>query len=242
MKLGVVIPFWGREAIAQFCLRRLRRAADVSVSEVTIVAVTDEAENGRIATSFGCELVPHPNTYLSTKWNAGVAHLRDRVDAVVILGSDGWVCDRFFDAWAARLVETPVVGVLDSWQVCVHRPEALYWPGYHKERRRGETIGAGRALRADVLNSIDWNPWLPGLHRGLDWSMRNVLQGHGISLLGGLTQEEAGVRVLGIKSEVGITPFERFLKTARLVSREEALAPFPADEVAGLEAFALNSP
>jgi len=236
MRIGVVVAFWRREAIAWLMLRRLANAA--RGHDVTIAAVTDEEENGRAAEMFGCEVVKAQNSPLSNKHNAGAAHLRGRVDAIVVLGSDNWVCDRFFGVWQRELSAAPIVGVTDSWQVCVHRPEALYYPGYTKPHRRGETLGAARGLRADVLDRLDWQPWLIGKERGLDWSMRQKLRGLGYDTAG-RKQAELGVRMIGVKSDESLTKVEKFMAApgSVLVEREEALRPFPQDECAALESL-----
>ncbi len=236
MKLGVVMPLWKRERIAELCLRRVARAA--AGCDVELVAVTNEGENGKLAASLGWRVVRAPNHPLGDKFNAGARALRNRVDALVVLGSDNWVCDRFFAQWDALLRDRPVVGIVDSWQICLHRRQALYYPGYTRADRSGESIGAGRALRADVLDRLQWTPWDGRLLKGLDWSMRERLRVAGFDALG-RPQEDLGVRLLGIKSEVGMTPFEKFARAqgTRLVSRAAALAPFPLDEQRALEAL-----
>jgi hypothetical protein len=159
------------------------------------------------------------------------------VDALVVLGSDGWICDQLPDVWDTQLGSAPVVGVTDTWQVCTHRWDALYYPGY-PTRRRGEPMGAARGLRSDVLDTLDWTPWASGKDRCLDFSMLTRIQAHPFAIR---VQHQAGygVRVVGLKSPVGLTPFERLVSApgARTVSRSAALAPFPADEVAQFDAL-----
>lgn len=236
MKLGVVMPLWRREALAELCLRRVAKAA--TGANVELVAVTTEAWNGRVAAKLGWRVVRAANHPLGAKFNAGAAALRGRVDAMIVLGSDNWVCDRFFERWAVHLLSRPVVGIVDSWQVCLHRPDAIYYPGYTRPNRVGESIGAGRALRADVLDRLEWRPWDSQLSRGLDWSMRERLRRAGFDALG-RPQKDLGVRLLGIKSDVGMTPFEKFARApgTKLVPRATALAPFPVDEQRALEAL-----
>lgn len=236
MRLGVVTALWGRETITHLCLRRIARAA--AGKPVDLVAVTDEERNGGTAKALGFEVVRAPNEPLSNKFNAGAAALRGRVDAMIVLGSDDWVCDRFFGKWGPLLERQPMVGVLDFWQVEVPGGHACYYGGYTKPRRAGESLGAGRGLRADVLDALDWQPWPLGLPRGLDGGMRSRLIELGFDALG-RPQADLGVRVLGVKGADVLTPFERFLQVpgGRYVGRTEALAPFPIDEVEELEAL-----
>lgn len=227
MRLGVVVALWGREGIAQVSLTRYARAA--RGHDVTLVAVTDEPGNGSMADELGYEVVAAPNFPVSDKHNAGAAHLRGRVDAMVVLGSDNWVCDRLFGAWERELESSPIVGVTDVWHVCVHRPDALYWRGY-TNHRAGESIGVARALRSDVLDALDWQPWGLGANKGLDSTMTARLRERGYSTAG-KKQAELGVRVIGLKSTSGLTPFEKFSRTPGAVPVDRAMALQPFDEV-----------
>lgn len=231
MRLGVVVALWGREALAQVSLTRYARAA--RGHDVTLVAVTDETGNGELAQSLGYEVVQAPNDPLSDKHNAGALHLRGRVDAMVVLGSDDWICDRLFGIWAAELRDSQVVGVNDAYLVCTHRPDAMLWPGY-TNHRRGESIGVARAIRSDVLDQVDWQPWLTGKNKGLDYSMTERLRALGVATRGH-PQDDLGVRVVGLKSAAELTSFERLSTDSKRTTREHALRPFPKDERAALQ-------
>lgn len=234
MKFALVVACWGREAVTQLCLTRFARAA--RGHDVLLVAATDEVGNGSMAVELGYEVVSVPNAPLSDKHNAMAAHIRGRVDAMVLVGSDDWICDRLFGVWAGELERSPVVGVVDSWQVCTHRRAALFYAGYTTPTRVGESIGTARALRSDVLDAVDWRPWPDGLSRGLDGGMTARLRWLGYDTRG-RAQASLGVRVLGLKGEDALTPFERFerLPGMTAVSRDAALDPFPADERDALE-------
>lgn len=233
MRIGVVVALWGREALAQISLTRYARAA--RGHDVTLVAVTDEASNGDMACELGFEVVAAPNHPLSDKHNAGALRLRGRVDAMVVLGSDDWVCDRFFAAWAEHLEQDPVVGVTDDYLVCIDRPDACHWLGY-RNHRRGESIGVARALRSEVLEGLDWTPWESGRNKGLDASMTARVNALGFATTG-RSQEALGVRVVGFKSGDELTAYNRLVSAHGEVpvKRSTALAPFPIDERLALQ-------
>lgn len=216
MKLGVVMCMWRREEVAELALRRIKRAA--GDLPVRLVAVTDEPVNGNNARAAGWEVVNAPNRPLSNKHNAGALHLRNAVDALIIVGSDNWVCDRFFGRWIELLETRPTVGVVDSYQVCVYRPEALHWPGYPPGQRHGEAMGVGRGLRKDVLEKLDWRPWPADYDGGMDRGMRKKLETAGYSIEGTGLQDDLGVRVLGVKTRnEDLNPFK--IKLARRPDR-----------------------
>ncbi len=228
MRLGVVVALWGREDLARLSLTRYMRAA--RGLDMALVAVTDEERNGAMARALGYDVVEAPNFPVSNKHNAGARRLRDHnVDAIVVLGSDDWVCDRFFANWMAELEHVPVVGISDDYLVCTYQAAACHWTGY-TNHRIGESIGVGRALRRDVLDRLDWLPWESGKDKGLDATMTGRLKAIGYSTAG-RAQADLGVRVVGFKSGAELTAYERLSRHGtRQVPREEALAPFPRDE------------
>lgn len=225
----MVVALWGREALARLSLTRYARAA--RGRDVVLVAVTDEERNGAMARELGFDVVASPNFPVSDKHNAGARRLREHnVDALVVLGSDDWVCDRFFANWAAELEHAPVIGVTDDYLVCTHRVEACHWTGY-KNHRSGESIGVGRALRRDVLDRLGWLPWASGKDKGLDSTMTGRLKELGYSTAG-RTQASLGVRIVGFKSGAELTAYERLshVHGVKPATRDDVLAPFPRDE------------
>lgn len=236
MRLGVVIPLWKREALTRMTLRRCVRALKRDRNCI-LVAVTDEYENGRTARESGFEVVPFPNQPLSDKKNAGVAHLRGRVDGVVFLGSDDWITslrdEGFLEPYRRMLEKHPFVGVLDMWYVDLLTSKAGHFVGYlPKSPRHGEPIGAGRAMTSDALDSVGWMPRPPNSARGHDGAMRRKLEAAGFPAYGNL-QDEFEIRVVDIKSATSVTPFGRVALSPK--SWEEVFEPFPEDEVMELQ-------
>lgn len=237
MKIGIVMPLWGREALTRLTLQRCARAT-AGDSECVLVAVTDERRNGMAARAHGFEIVPAPNVPLSNKKNMGVKHLQGRVDAVVFLGSDDWVVSTvrgqsFLDGYRRLLKRHPCFGPLDMWYCDLQTGRAGYSPGY-VGHRRGEPIGAGRAIRADVLDRLNWLPRPPGLSGGHDAAMRKKLRRCGFRLRGFLLSR-MGIRIIDIKSGHSMTPYRKL--PLRPVSWATALSPFPSKEVALLAAM-----
>ncbi|HEY5656550.1 MAG TPA: hypothetical protein VIY27_02055 [Myxococcota bacterium] len=241
MKLGMVMPLWGRAELARLTLRRAAVEAEAASVPVTLVAVTDEWINGDIACYYGFEVVSAPNSPLSDKKNAGVIHLRGRVDGVVFLGSDDWAtgtsAPNFFDKWAEVLEEHAAFGPLDLWYADLETGNGLYSAGYPSGPRHHEPVGAARALRADVLDLVGWAPRPSGMRSSHDGAMKTLLLSHGVDICKPrLTQDELGVRIVDIKSETSVTSFG-LLSTLRNDPRKwrTVFAPFPEEEVIDLE-------
>ena len=234
MKLGVVIPLWKREELTRLTLRRIAREVEGD-QDCILVAITNEEINGEQASEYGFEVVSVRNQPLSNKKNAGVQHLKDRVDGVVLLGSDDWAVGLggvpFLSRYRKILSEHPVVGPLDMWYVDLERAAGGYYEGYEGGQRRGEPVGVGRAMTAEVLDAIKWTPRPPNLQSHHDGAMRTIIENAGY-LCEGRKQEELGVRLVDIKSETSVTAFSSLSLMAE--SWDEALRPFPQEEVADL--------
>jgi glycosyltransferase involved in cell wall biosynthesis len=236
MKLGIVIPLWKREALTRMTLRRCLRALKGDRNCI-LVAVTDEHENERAAREYGFEVVPFPNQPLSDKKNAGVAHLRGRVDGVVFLGSDDWVVslrdEGFLDPYRRMLKKHPFVGVLDMWYADLVTSTAGYSVGYPESSGRyGEPIGPGRAITSDALEHVEWLPRPSGRKKGHDGPMRRKLEGAGFSAFG-YPQDQFDIRIVDIKSELSMTSYECLTLSQK--SWQEVFEPFPRDEFQELQ-------
>ncbi len=237
MKLGVVVPLWGRAPLTRLTLRRISRETERD-KECILVAITDEPWNGKQAEAFGFEVVSAPNSPLSNKKNAGIQYLRGCVDGVVLLGSDDWAIGlegvSLLDRYRTALTEHSFVGPLDLWYLNLAGGAAGYNAGYTEESRLGEPVGVGRAIRAEVLDAVEWEPRPPRLLRNHDGEMRKRIKAAGFSCTG-RTQEDLGVRIVDIKSNASITPFKR-LKLSRK-KWDTVLEPFPQEEVVELKSL-----
>lgn len=236
MKLAVVNTLWKRRWLSRLTLRRLRRAADASKYDVDLVAAVSEAPDEELCKREGWRHVLVPNLPLGRKHNAAMAACKG-ADAVVVVGSDNWLCDRFFDVMGERLESGGVdlLGVLDVYAVCSYSARAIHWGGYTGRRREGDSIGVGRVLTARTLEMTHWRPWDAKVSSGLDASMQRRYRSVRLRR-DHRTCADWGVRVLGIKTNVNITSFEALARqrTSRELPRAEVLRAFPADEVSEL--------
>ena len=88
MTLGILTTLWKRHAIAHIVLEHYAHM-DLSPVHSVRLAVGSEGDVSRsLAEEAGWEYLEHDNLPLSDKWNAGMAALKGRVDAVLIVGSD----------------------------------------------------------------------------------------------------------------------------------------------------------
>jgi hypothetical protein len=199
--------------------------------------------DGSIATEEGWQAERVDNQPLGRKHNVAMAACRG-VDAAVVVGSDNWLCDRFFGVMERALLEAPgrvppdMLGILDVHAICSYNQLCVHFGGY-AEQRKGNSLGVGRVLTARVLDELSWRPWDDHVRSGLDGSMqRKLLRAFVPEALRSVHKSCAdwGVTVLGIKSHVNITPFEALLRqrTSTLVDRDSVLKAYPQNEVRDL--------
>ena len=169
MTLGILTTLWKRHAIARIVLDHYAHL-DLSPVRSVRLAVGSECDVSRsLAEQAGWEYLEHDNLPLSDKWNAGMAALKGRVDAVLIIGSDD-----IMTANAIRLslshidLGADVVGLKDLYYYDTRNRRA-----YYGERHNP---GAGMIATSNVLDRVNWQPWDLGLNRYLDRSFTNRLQ------------------------------------------------------------------
>lgn len=248
MKLGVVVPFYRRRALAGVVLRHLARVRDALAPdiELDLVGVASEPDDAAAVVEAGWRLVQAPNRPLAAKWTAGLAALRTPAapDAVVISGSDDLLSAELFLAWRDRLGDPDhrtILGLLDCY---VYRPvdrRLSLWPGY-SGARGGETIGTGRCLSRGLLDALGWQPWGLAHDRGLDASMQarvRALHG-GESVRVDAVTMAAAAPVLDVKHDpdgsASIGSWESMADASVPIDAAAVLDRFPPETVADLHA------
>lgn len=102
--LWFCMPAHGRLALAQICMKQLRRTCDLLAAEgveATAVVIADD-ENLDLARECGFGTVRRVNSFVSRKFNDGIQMALDPrynsrpADYVVPIGSDDWVDHRLF--------------------------------------------------------------------------------------------------------------------------------------------------
>lgn len=106
------------------------------------------------------------NDPLSFKWNAAVMSLEDiDFDAVILLGSDDYVDERFVQFVSDNIRQYEMIAFTDLY--FESDGHLYYWGGY-KGQRRGEPAGAGKVYTKAFLERIRYNLFHEARNRGLD--------------------------------------------------------------------------
>lgn len=212
MSLCININVWRRPHVFRNVLASIRAQVDAPKIEILCAVSPDDPDlltNERSCYEFGAIPVSTPNLPLSNKANALTLESRKyEFDYLMKLGSDDVLSPNF----VSSTLEHADGGYGWGWADCYFwgpiEKRLYYWPGYGK--RRQESIGAGRVVRRDVLEMLNWQTHEFGLSRNLDKSFTDRLASVGVSLSFG--HLPANVYIVDCKDEVSITPMEAFEK------------------------------
>lgn len=167
-RLGVAVPFHKQYEVGLAFLAHMAWLKRKLRSKIEFTFSAAISADWPLARFDGWEVSSCPNTPLSDKFNAAVEPLRDRVDAVMILGMDDFLSPGYFD----EIIQLfSGIGVRYAGPNGCHFLDrasrvAVYCPATN-------TVGAGRVISSKVLDALDWKPYPPEWDNSLDHVMRN---------------------------------------------------------------------
>lgn len=171
-----------------------------------IVSGSEGVTSRRLVTSEGFEYIEKRNKPLSNKMNAATQAAKGS-DYVICMGSDDIITPEVFALYMRYMKRGyEFIGLEDLYFYDLRSSKALYWAGY-SDHRKGLTVGAGRCISANVMESWNWKPWDDGLNKYLDSSMTakmNVGKSKSINL------KKNGLIAVDLKSKINITPFSKW--------------------------------
>lgn len=148
-----------------------------------------------------------PNSPLSNKWNTALNYAKKIPHShVLILGSDDLLSLQTLEIYLAKGNDHDFIGISDMYILNSATGDFMFWPGY-KLDRKGESLGAGRLIRKDILEQLGYKIWESNLSKTLDASMTRTIKDCVKTPLV-LSCEKDGVFLMDIKSEVNIWSYE----------------------------------
>lgn len=133
-----------------------------------------------LVAQYGFDYTEAPNYPLGKKWNTGLKVTEGlKWDYLLILGSDDLINIHLLE----RLILEAeaghnLVGILDFYVADVEHTKAYYWPGYNG-KRKGESVGAGRLIKREIIEATNYYLWTDHKNKGLDRGMYKRLQNAG---------------------------------------------------------------
>lgn len=162
MKIGIITANHKREDVLEvFALGidRLRRETGMEI----IVACAGDESGAEICNRHSIIHIPFPNNPVTEKFNTACHCLKDKVDAVMVLGSDDIVSTETF----IRTVEALQSGYDAIRMDTVYFLECRYGRGWVCRIGPVNTLVVGMTIRSEVLNPT-WKPWVRPADRGFD--------------------------------------------------------------------------
>lgn len=176
LRLAIATCLWRRHPLAISTLARWAAIRTAGVEIEIVVAGSENDASRAIARDVGAHYVETPNKPLSAKWNAAFRLAREiKPDLVMLLGSDDWITAEAAGELARAGLRTGYAGIAEMYMFDLRTGRACHWEGY-RGRRFNDTLGAGRTLRADVLDQVGWQLFDRSLDRALDYEMTTRLR------------------------------------------------------------------
>lgn len=233
MKIGIITAIWQRPEVWDMFkqgVRRLRNQYDDVEVEVCVAGSEGYKSQNRCKEKW-IHYVEIDNNPLGRKMNAAsLLAKKQGYDYCLLVGSDDIICNKLFDLYLDSADEgIDYTYLMDGYFFDVRSKRALYWGGYI-DKRKGDSLGAGRFLSKRLLDKLDWQMWydvkLSGmLDSAMDEKMKEIEY----------TSKEIWLKkndaiLLDIKSSTNMTVFNRW-QNSNYIDRSYFNDKFPSLEL-----------
>lgn len=148
VKILTYVTAWKRQEITSICYQGIKRLQAYAPNQydIDVLVIVSRLEDEILAKSYGFKTVYAPNKPLGNKLNIGLSHaLTMDFDYYLGLGSDDLLSNKALDIYAQYFSNNAdIIGLHDLAIVDSATKSA-------KTFHYGQMIGAGRAIRRDVL-------------------------------------------------------------------------------------------
>lgn len=203
----------GRHTVTDECLSR-NEAAGVAD---TVMAYTTEADRIFLFDRH-VYMVYAENTILGKAQASLELSRSGHADAVMLMGNDDYV-----NAATLQMID----GLLDNHDYIAFSSilfragdKFTLWPGYDNYRK-GEPAGAGKVLRADLLDALDWNLFRGSRDVGADRHVHDLVMSKAKSPV--FIGVDDGAYLVDIKDNESTTALRRFFNLKPIAIDRDAL-------------------
>lgn len=214
VKLCVVTAMWQRPEVFKIFGEHYQKLG------LDVICVGSEgSKSKKLVESYGFIYLERPNNPLGAKMNATITEAMKRgYTHIICVGSDDLITKDLVDEYLKLIKEGyHFIGLLDFYFYELESGKAIYWGGYN-DKRIGKTIGAGRVLSAEIINSLGGKVWNDNDNRYLDKGMQERLS------VSNLPQKvfklkDKGMIAVDLKSSDNITPFAKWRNSHYISSK-----------------------
>jgi len=181
MKIGILTAIWKRPEITRIFaegIKRLQKQFDI----VPVVVGSEGEMSMSLCHEYGFMYLERPNEPLGRKFNEGLRVFKNiDVDYIMIMGSDDLISNNLIEAYMPFMEKRKdVIGILDIYFYDILKKQLHYLSGYglrpQDKHRKGEPLGLARCIKRDVVERLQWQLWMNGINKGLDWTMTQRLK------------------------------------------------------------------
>jgi len=172
----------------------------------TIVCSYTNDEDKAVLEEFGVHSIKAYNHIPSKAQASLYACFAFNPDAVILMGSDDYINKTAYKKILELLPHKDYIGFED----CVFDSNGKHylWPGYPNGARYGEPVGAGRVMRRDLLDKLNWDIFGGSDDRGGDAYTHKVLKKAARRFITIGTKE--GCELIDVKDKDSCTPVSKF--------------------------------
>lgn len=212
MHIHIITCVWQRPQIAQLFFDHYTQLLEQMPPSNTLSMCVCGSPNDNVLPLMPkwAHYTSHSNQPLGNKWNKALeASKCIEFDYVLVMGSDDFInlegLNWLFDQARKGF---DFVGFKDMYMVDSATKRVAYWRGY--EKRPNTTIGAGRLIKREVIEALNWKLWSPTKRKGLDGSMGRImkkeLEARGLNIKRARMIDE-NVRLFDLKSGQNMNSF-----------------------------------
>ena len=216
MSIAVITASWKRpQVFAAFLAHTSTLTTDIYCAGSTADECKDIAKTHRIAYERVLNI-------LSDKWNHAVQMAKQSTAThFLFMGSDDFMDANMFGYYDRY--QGQHLALRDLYFMDTNNRQLAYWPGY-RGRREGEPIGAAKLVRRDIMEALNWRPFLEGRNNALDFDMNAAITALGVKI-DTVPMSDTGGICVDVKSSDSIT-------TMRTILRQPGVQPLPAGYLA----------
>lgn len=171
-KIGIITANFGRlDVLNIFCagIKRLRYDTGMNIPCVSAGDISGKS----LFDKYGITFIEHPNKPLTSKFNRACLELKDKVEYVLIMGTDDLISTTAFNSVVAEAAKgTDLIG-FDS--IYFYGLDDIF-TGKLVHFSHTTVLGVGRTVSARVLNNVYWQPWGQDRDRGIDCVMLDTVR------------------------------------------------------------------
>ena len=211
MNIVLIVTMYKRHQLTDFVFQYYKNLKNLLSNEINLTLLACGSENTTseyLAQKNEFEYIERPNLPLSKKHNSLLQESKKyNPDGVVLIGSDDIISEKTFLKYKELYNNGyDFIGFKD---IYMYDGKLYYWGGY-TDKRKDETVGAGRFFSKNLLDNCNWDLWgEKDINKGLDLLAFGKIKKFNpkTKILSSLNSE---YKIVDIKTDENLTEIKNF--------------------------------